>query len=226
MNSIVATIEDVPQGASSEEEVAARAKHIKEWTEQAGSHFNLFQEHAHTALKLIGEAYKNKDWNVLKLKNWDEYCTQVLGTDYMRVHPAVRMVWIEYLAELKMSQRAIGAAVGTDQSTVSRTLAALKPDNSNDGSPSDSNKPRANSGTRNTTPTDDASPITIYSGIKSIYDKMGEVNGTVSRLQAIPQDLNASGNRDELANQIMSIKTFAKSVSNYVEAIETSYLNP
>lgn len=78
-----------------------------------------------TTRKDIADAYQERDWNTLGYQSWESYVEGEFSEARLRLSADDRR---EAVAELRlsgMSQRAIGAALGVDQKTVSNDLRAL-----------------------------------------------------------------------------------------------------
>lgn len=78
-----------------------------------------------TTRKDIADAYRERDWDTLGYQSWESYVEAEFSEARLRLSPDDRR---EAVAELRLSglsQRAIGAALGVDQKTVSNDLRAL-----------------------------------------------------------------------------------------------------
>lgn len=72
--------------------------------------------------ELIKEAYASRAWASLGYASWDDYCTQEFGTSRIRLPREERREVVSSMREIGMSTRAIGAAVGVNQKTISNDL--------------------------------------------------------------------------------------------------------
>jgi hypothetical protein len=71
----------------------------------------------------IIESYRERDWIALGYDSWDALCSAEFGT-VLRLSIEDRQQAAAQMAGAGMSTRAIGSALGVDQATVSRDLAA------------------------------------------------------------------------------------------------------
>ncbi len=72
----------------------------------------------------IAAAYTERDWVTLGYTSFDAYVDSEFGEDRLRLSPEERREAVAELRLTGMSQRAIGAALGVDQKTVSNDLRA------------------------------------------------------------------------------------------------------
>lgn len=72
--------------------------------------------------ELVKQAYQSRAWSVLGYESWDDYCTREFGTSRIRLPREERQEVVSSMREIGMSTRAIGAAVGVDQKTISNDL--------------------------------------------------------------------------------------------------------
>lgn len=75
------------------------------------------------AWDLIKQAYALRVWTALGYGSWDEYCAAEFDRAHIRLPREERQEVVASLRDIGMSTRAIAAATGMDQSTVSRQLA-------------------------------------------------------------------------------------------------------
>ena len=74
--------------------------------------------------ELVKRAYVERAWAVLGYDGWDDYCTREFGTSRLRLPREERAEVVASLRESGLSTRAIAAATGLSQKTVSREVAA------------------------------------------------------------------------------------------------------
>lgn len=76
------------------------------------------------AWQLIQEAYTSRAWAALGYESWDAYCSAEFGTSRLRLPREERQEVVGSLRDAGLSTRAIAAATGLNQSTISRDLGA------------------------------------------------------------------------------------------------------
>ncbi|QLY33288.1 hypothetical protein H0264_14550 [Nocardia huaxiensis] len=74
------------------------------------------------AWELIQQAYLTRVWVALDYRSWDDYCAAEFDRARIRVPREERSEVVASLREIGMSTRAIAAATGLSQPTVSREL--------------------------------------------------------------------------------------------------------
>lgn len=99
---------------------------------KAKAHTEKIKKSATSTFDMIVEAYKGRIWLALDHKSWDEYCDKEFEGVPLALPREKKKQAIQALrSEGKMSTRAIAAATGTSQSTVSRNITDPAPTESN-----------------------------------------------------------------------------------------------
>lgn len=89
-------------------------------TERIRNRMRQLQESIDRLGCLIAEAYNNRVWLALGYDTWDDYVAAEFGVAQVRLERDQRQELVVSLRSAGMSTRAIGSALGVDQSTVVR----------------------------------------------------------------------------------------------------------
>lgn len=92
--------------------------------EEARELTDQIQTAAETTWHLIKRAYVERAWEALGYTSWDDYCTREFGTQRLSLPREERREVVGSLREAGLSTRAIAAATGNSQPTITRDIAA------------------------------------------------------------------------------------------------------